>query len=232
MNVLNDQKIKTLALIPARGGSKGIPRKNIKQIAGKPLIAWTIEAALRSSLLDIVVVSTDDPEIAEVARQAGAQVPFIRPSILAQDDTPGIDAVLHALDQLPQYDSVLLLQPTSPLRTTEDIDACLHLAFERNAQSVVSVSEPETHPYWTYRLTKSQTLEPMIDAVPVARRQDLPTVMALNGAMYFADVKWLRSSGGFMGPETLAYVMTRERSIDLDTALDWKLAELLLKEFL
>lgn len=224
--------MKTFALIPARGGSKGIPRKYIKPIAGKPLIVWTIEAALRSSLLDAVVVSTDDLEIADVARRAGAQVPFMRPPELAQDQTPRLDPVMHALDQLPQYDSVLLLQPTSPLRTTEDIDACLRLAMQHDAQSVVSVSEPDTHPHWTYRLTARQTLERMIDAAPVARRQDLPAVMALNGALYFADANWLRRSGSLVGTETLAYVMSRERSVDLDTPLDWKFAELLLKESL
>lgn len=222
--------MKTFALIPARGGSKGIPRKNIKLIAGKPLIVWTIEAALRSTHLDAVVVSTDDPEIAEVARRAGAQMPFMRPSELAQDQTPGLDPVLHALDQLPQYDSVLLLQPTSPLRTTEDIDACLRLAKQHNAPSVVSVSEADTHPYWTYRLSEHQTLERMIDAAPIARRQNLPQVYALNGALYFADANWLRLNSSFVGAETLAYAMTRERSIDIDTPLDWKFAELLLKE--
>lgn len=222
----------TFALIPARGGSKGIPRKNIKLIAGKPLIVWTIEAALRSSLLDAVVVSTDDPEIAEVARQAGAEVPFMRPSKLAEDQTPGLDPVLHALDQLPQYDSVLLLQPTSPLRTTEDIDACLRLAMQQKASSVVSVSEADTHPYWTYRMTEDQALRKFVDAEPVARRQDLPQAVALNGAMYFADVNWLRRSGSLIGTETLAYVMARERSVDLDTPLDWKFTELLLKEIL
>jgi CMP-N,N'-diacetyllegionaminic acid synthase len=229
-NLSNEGSLNTFALIPARGGSKGIPRKNIKLIAGKPLIVWTIEAALRSSLLEAVVVSTDDPEIAEVARRAGAQVPFMRPAELAQDQTPGLDPVLHALDQLAEYDSVLLLQPTSPLRTTENIDACLTLAMQRHAPSVVSVSEPDTHPYWIYRLTESQTLERIVDAAPVARRQDLPVVMALNGAMYFADANWLRRNRSLVGAETLGYVMARERSIDLDTPLDWKLAELLLKD--
>lgn len=222
--------MKTLALIPARGGSKGIPRKNVKLIAGKPLIVWTIEAALRSSRLASVVVSTDDMEIADVARQAGAQVPFMRPTALAQDTTPGLDPVVHALSQLPQYDSMLLLQPTSPLRTTNDIDACLQLATERRARSVVSVSEPETHPYWTYRLSEKQTLERLVDTAPVARRQDLPPVFAVNGALYFAETDWLRSSNSLVGAETLAYVMPRERSFDLDTPLDWMLAELLLKE--
>ncbi len=227
---MKTNSLKVFGLIPARGGSKGIPRKNVKLIAGKPLIVWTIEAALRSSLLDAVVVSTDDPEIAEVARNAGAQVPFMRPPEIAQDKTSGLEPVLHALDQLPQYESVLLLQPTSPLRTTEDIDECLRMAKERNALSVASVSESLTHPYWTYRLGEFQTLSPMVDAAPIARRQDLPKVFALNGALYFSNANWLRRSRNFVGTDTLAYVMQRERAVDLDTSLDWKFAELLLKE--
>jgi len=222
--------VNTFALIPARGGSKGIPRKNIKLIAGKPLIVWTIEAALRSSLLSAVVVSTDDPEIADIARQAGAQVPFMRPAELAQDQTPGLDPVLHALDQLPQYDSVLLLQPTSPLRTTEDIDGCLNLVAQKNALSVVSVTEAVIHPYWAYRLNADQTMARFVDAAPIARRQDLPAAYALNGAMYFAEANWLRRSGSLVTAETLAYEMSTEHSVDLDTPLDWKFAELLLKE--
>lgn len=222
----------TFALIPARGGSKGIPRKNIKLIAGKPLIVWTIEAALRSSLVSAVVVSTDDTEIAEVARQAGAQVPFMRPAELAQDQTPGLDPVLHALDQLPQYDSVLLLQPTSPLRITDDIDGCLNFATKKKAPSVVSVAAADVHPYWMYRLHADQTMARFMDVAPVARRQDLPAFYSLNGAMYFADANWLRESGSLVGAETLAYVMSKEHSVDLDTPLDWKFAELLLKESL
>jgi CMP-N,N'-diacetyllegionaminic acid synthase len=222
----------TVGLIPARGGSKGIPRKNIKLIAGKPLIVWTIEAALRSTVLGAVVVSTEDPEIAEVARCAGALVPFMRPSKLARDQTPTIDPVLHALDQLPQYDSVLLLQPTSPLRATEDIDACLRLAEQHRAPSVVSVSETDAHPYWTYSIAADQTLKRLFDVALVTRRQDLPQVFSLNGALYFAYANWLRLNNSFLGTETLAYVMPRERSGDLDTPLDWKFAELLLKELL
>ena len=224
--------MKTFGLIPARGGSKGIPRKNIKLIAGKPLIVWTIEAALRSSLLSAVVVSTDDPEIADVARRAGAQVPFMRPAELAQDQTPGLNPVLHALDQLPQFDSVLLLQPTSPLRTTGDIEACLRLALKHNAPSVVSVTEAGTHPFWTYSMTEDLALRRFVDAEPIAQRQDLPQVFELNGALYFADANWLRSSGSMLGSETLAFIMPKERSVDLDTLIDWKFAELLLKETL
>ena len=222
--------MKTIGLIPARGGSKGIPGKNIKPIAGKPLIAWTIEAALRSALLDAVVVSTDDAEIAAVAREAGAMVPFLRPAALAQDSTPGIDPVLHALGLLPEFAAVLLLQPTSPLRSTGDIDACLQLAKSRQALTVVSVSEPDTHPYWTYRLGDDQSLQRFVDAAPVARRQDLPPVFALNGALYYAQSEWLRQSKRLVGAETVAYVMPRERSVDIDNLLDWRLAELLLKE--
>jgi len=222
--------LKVLALVPARGGSKGIPRKNVKRIAGKPLIAWAIEAALRSPLLAAVAVSTEDQEIAEIARQWGAQVPFLRPPELAQDDTPGIDPVLHALDQLPEFDAVLLLQPTSPLRTTEDIDGCVGLALARQLPSVVSVSEPEKHPYWMYRLGTDQRLQALMDVPPASCRQELPPVYVLNGALYFARTNWLRQHRTFVTAETVAYIMPQERSVDLDSPLDWKLAELLLKE--
>lgn len=224
--------VNTLGLIPARGGSKGIPRKNIKLMASKPLIVWTIEAALRSSLLSAVVVSTDDIEIAEVARLAGAQVPFMRPPELAQDQTPGLDPVLHALDRLPQYDSVLLLQPTSPLRTAEDIDGCLNLAEQKNALSVVSVTEAATHPYWAYRLTADQKMTRFMDTAQITRRQDLPAAYALNGAMYFAQANWLRRNRSLVTAETLAYEMSIDHSVDLDTPFDWKFAELLLKDSL
>lgn len=220
----------TFGLIPARGGSKGIPRKNIRLIAGKPLIAWTIEAALRSSLLDAVVVSTEDEEIAEVARRHGAQVPFLRPTALAQDNSPGIDPVLHALDALPQHTSVLLLQPTSPLRRTDDIDRCLQLARQQGLKSVVSVVEADSHPFWTYRLTEDAALRRFVEAAPVARRQDLPPAYVLNGALYYADAAWLRQSRTLVDADTRALVMAREHSVDIDTPLDWRFAELLLKE--
>jgi len=222
--------MKVLALIPARGGSKGIPRKNVRSIAGKPLIAWTIEAALRSSMLKEVVVSTDDLEIAEVAQQWGARTPFMRPPELALDNTPGIDPVLHALDMLSGFDAVLLLQPTSPLRSTEDIDNCIALAERTNAQCVVSVCEPAQHPYWTYRLDGVGHLQPLQDLPFVSRRQELPPVYAANGALYFARTTWLQEKRTFITPETMGFVMPSDRSVDLDTAMDWKLAELLMKE--
>ncbi|MGQ0684311.1 acylneuraminate cytidylyltransferase family protein [Bradyrhizobium sp.] len=222
--------MKVLGLIPARGGSKGIPRKNIKLMAGKPLIAWTIETALKSSLLASVVVSTDDQEIGEVARRHGAQIPFVRPSELARDDTPGVDPVLHALEALPEFDAVLLMQPTSPLRTVEDIEGCIRLAERVEAGCVVSVSEPIQHPYWMYRLDPEQHLQPFVATKHVTCRQDLPVVYAANGALYFARREWLQSRRTFIAADTVGYVMPVERSVDLDSPLDWKLAELLLKE--
>lgn len=222
-----DQRI--LGLIPARGGSRGIPRKNIKPLHGKPLLAWTIEAALRSTFLDAVVVSTDDEEIGRVAADWGAEVPFLRPRELAQDETPGIDPVLHALEQLPDFDTVVLLQPTSPLRTTDDIDQCIELARSSGAPSVVSVTEAAKHPYWMYRLGPDLRLKALIAAPPVTRRQDLPPVYSMNGAVYFARADWLRRHRTFVTDETVAYIMPPERSVDLDSMLDWQMAELLLR---
>jgi len=222
--------MKVLGLIPARGGSKGIPRKNIRTIAGRPLIAWTIETALKSSRLASVVVSTDDQEISEVARRHGAQVPFMRPSELAQDDTPGVDPVLHALDLLPEFDAVLLMQPTSPLRSVGDIDGSIRLAEQTGAGCVVSVAQPSQHPYWMYLLDPEQYLQPFVAAKHVTRRQDLPPIYAANGALYFARREWLQSRRTFIAADTVGYVMPAERSVDLDSPLDWKLAELLLKE--
>lgn len=219
-----------LALIPARGGSKGIPRKNIREIAGKPLIAWTIEAALASPGVDEVVVSTEDEEIAEVSRRWGARTPFLRPAELAGDETPGIDPVLHAIDLLPSHDAVLLLQATSPLRTAEDIGGILALAAKAEAQAVVSVCEPQDHPDWMYGLGADSRLQPLRSATAAARRQDLPPVYALNGAMYFARTAWLREARGFLTERTFGYPMPAERSVDIDTSFDWRVAEMLLRD--
>ena len=224
------QRVTAIAVVPARGGSKGIPRKNVKSLAGRPLIAWTIAAALEARRFERVVVSTDDEEIAEIARGAGASVPFLRPAALARDDTPGIDPVLHALEQLPGFDEVAMLQPTSPLRTAADIAACIDFARARVAPAVVSVAPPRTHPYWTYTLSPTNQLEPIVPAAAsTARRQELPAVHALNGAIYYAQTAWLRRERTFIGPGTLGFVMSPEHSIDIDSPLDWRIAELLLQ---
>ena len=222
--------MKVLAVILARGGSKGIPRKNIKILGGKPLIAWTIEAALKAPSINRLVVSTEDEEIAAVAEQFGAEVPFKRPIAIAQDDTPGLDPVLHAIENSPGSDWVLLLQPTSPLRSVDDIEGIIKLCQEKGASSAVSVAEVSKHPFWMYQRSSDMRLQPMIpNRGEIMRRQDLPSVYALNGALYLARIDWLIGNQGFIGPETLGYVMPVERSVDLDTPLDWLWVEYLIE---
>lgn len=222
--------MKIFAIIPARGGSKGIPGKNIKPLAGKPLIAWTIEAALQAKGIDRVIVSTEDEEIALVAKQFGAEVPFMRPLALAQDDTPGFAPVLHAIERLPDFDWVLLLQPTSPLRSVADIESIIGLCREKHASSAVSITEVSEHPFWMYRRDEQQQLRPLIPNRPdIMQRQDLPPAYALNGALYLARTDWLIENQGFIGQETLGYVMPEDRSFDLDTPLDWQWVEFLME---
>lgn len=221
-----------LALIPARGGSKGVPRKNVRDIAGKPLIGWTIEAARRSGVFDRIVVTTEDPEIAAVARDCGADVPFMRPSELATDDAPGIAPVLHALDEMPGFDAFVLLQPTSPLRSAADIAGAVELARSRNASSLVSVCEPDAYPQWTYRMAADGVLSAWETATGAARRQELEPAYALNGAIYYADCGHVRKTGALVGPGTIGYQMPAERSVDIDTPLDWRIAEILLGDMI
>lgn len=217
-----------LAIVPARGGSKGLPRKNVQQLGNKPLIAWTIEAALASSFIDRVILSSEDEEIIRTARAWGCEVPFVRPSELAQDGTPGIDPVLHALAMLPGYDYIVLLQPTSPLRQTEDIDACIKLCAQGGA-ATVSVVEAKSNPFWMYTVNEENRLSPFLsDHGTYARRQDLPMLVVPNGAVYVARTDWLVGSQTFFSQETVAYPMPSERSIDIDTDLDLALAELML----
>jgi CMP-N,N'-diacetyllegionaminic acid synthase len=218
-----------LALIPARGGSKGVPRKNVRAIGGKPLIAWTIEAAQQARSVSRIVVSTEDEEIAEVARAHGAEVPFMRPHALAQDTTPGMDVVFHALDLLAPCDDVLLLQPTSPLRTAQDIDAIAELRSSTQAPAAVSVSAAPHPPQWMYRMERTAQLRPLLDEPAPVRRQDAEEVYVLNGALYSARRAWLLAHRSFMSAQTLGYVMPAERSVDIDTPLDWRWVELLMK---
>lgn len=217
-----------LAIIPARGGSKGVPRKNIREVAGKPLLVWTIAAAKNSAYIDRLILSSDDPEIIDVAKSWGCEVPFVRPAELAGDETPGIDPVLHALEKLPDYDYVVLLQPTSPLRTAEDIDACITLCEKKQAAACVSVTEPAHHPQWMYTLSDSGVLR-SLSAQRSVRRQDLPSVYALNGAVYVARVETLTQTRSFLSGEALAYVMPAMRSIDIDNELDLIVAACLLQ---
>ncbi|MED2256176.1 cytidylyltransferase domain-containing protein [Brevibacillus parabrevis] len=220
-----------LAIIPARGGSKGIPRKNIREVGGKPLLSWTIDEAKKSDFIDRLIVSTDDEEIADVARHNGVEVPFLRPENLAMDDTPGIAPVLHALEVLPGYDYVVLLQPTSPLRQVEDIDGCIEKCVIEQAKACVSVTLAEKTPYWMYHISENGLLKSVINIEKqFFRRQDIPPVFSLNGAVYMADSNWLQKTQSFLEQETVGYVMPKERSIDIDNEMDIVFFEALISQ--
>ncbi len=217
--MIGDSKV--LALITARGGSKGLPGKNIRPVQGRPLLAYTVDAARGAASVDRVVLSSDDEAIMQAARDCGCEVPFTRPAHLATDMATSIDVVLHALDALPGHGIVILLQPTSPMRTAADIDAACRQLLDSGAPACVSVTLAEQSPYWMYRVSDSQHLQPLLELPPGAtRRQDLPPVYTLNGAIYVARTDWLRRSRTFVKAETVAYRMPAERSIDIDTMDD------------
>lgn len=223
-------KPKILAIIPARGGSKGLPRKNIRKLAGKPLIAWTIAEAKKSKYINRLILSSEDDEIIEVAKQYGCEVPFKRPEELAQDDTSGIEPVLHAIQQCPGYDYIVLLQPTSPLRTVKDIDGCIEKLLYSDADFCVSVTVPEKSPYWMYTLENERMIPLLSKDQLIDRRQDLPKSYALNGAIYVAKVSRFIEKKSFIAENTLAYIMSNENSFDIDTLIDFKICEYLIKE--
>ena len=217
-----------LGLIPARGGSKGVPRKNIRPLAGRPLITWTIEAARRSRTIDRLVLSSDDPEIIAVATKFGAEAPFVRPAELATDEADAMSVVRHALAQFADpYDYLVLLQPTSPLRTADDIDATVARCADAGVPCV-SVCEPDKSPYWMFKCGADGRLVPLLAALP-KRRQDATAVAVLNGAVYAAETATLRRGADFLGPQTVYYMMPKERSIDIDRELDFDIAELIIK---
>ncbi len=224
-----------VAVLPARGGSKGIPRKNIKLLAGKPLIAWTIEAALAARSVDLVLTSTDDEEIAQVARKNGAQVPFLRPLELASDTASSEDVALHALSWLQQNERsqvefVLLLQPSSPLRSAEDIEAAIALQRDKRADAVVSVCET-SHPFqWFKNLGPNRELLPWQTGAGPSRRQDARPVYQLNGAIYLVRSSVVLKEKTFFPERTFGYLMPPEKSLDIDTPWEFYLAELILKD--
>jgi CMP-N,N'-diacetyllegionaminic acid synthase len=219
-----------LALIPARGGSKGIPRKNIRPFCGKPLLQWSIDVALAAPSVDRIVVSTDDPEIAAVALAGGAEVPFLRPAELASDTASGTAPVLHALEQLPEVCDVLLLQPTSPLRLVDDVEAIVALRRQARREAAVSVTPSSKHPAWMFALSPQQQLEPLLPSEEAGCRQQLPPAYALNGALYLASREFLEREHSFLTADTLGYVMPLERSVDIDGTLDWQWGEFLMQQ--
>ena len=222
--------MKTLAIIPARGGSKGIPGKNILPLAGIPLINWTINAASQAKGITRCIVSSDDMEIIKVAEQNGADIPFVRPASLATDSSSSVDVALHALSWLEErgesYDTVLLLQPTVPLRTGRDIENALELFWERKAPACVSVCKTFSHPFWEYTVSEDFCLHSLLGEQNF-HRQDLPEIYLRNGAIYVSSVKSLVAQKTFLLPETVAYIMPQERSVNIDNMLDFYMVETL-----
>ncbi len=228
---------KRIALIPARGGSKGLPRKNIRLLGGKPLIAWTIEAAIQSVCFTHVVVSTDDPEITEISKSFGAEVPFQRPPELASDTAKSINVIIHAVEffeeQGVNFQELALLQPTSPLRNAVDIERAVTVFNEKKAASrgraVVSVCQSEHSPLWMNTIAEDLSMADFLSKnIANLGRQSLKQYYRINGAIYLANIEYLKENNGFFGPKTYAYIMPQERSVDIDTELDLKFAEFLL----
>lgn len=218
-----NQSKRVLALIPARGGSKGLPRKNILKAAKWPLIAWTITAAQNSVVIDKLILSSEDDEIIEIAREWGCDVLFKRPFDLAGDAARSVDVVLHALKELPGYEYLILLQPTSPLRLSRDIDAAFDLMIKRGATSCVSVCEADQSPYLMYDMKDNGRLYGLLAPLKGAdRRQDLPPAYILNGAIYIIKVDQFLISKSFVNDDTVGYEMSKERSIDIDCSLDFE----------
>jgi len=229
-------ELTVLGIVPARGGSKGIIRKNIRLLDGKPLLAYTASAAKQSARLSRVLLSTDDPEIAEIGKSIGLDVPFLRPAELAVDSTPMIDVVLHAIrwgqSQGRDYDAVCLLQPTSPLRSASTIDRCIARLWERDVDCVVSVRPvpPEYNPHWVYFETAEGLLKPSVGGGdPVPSRQLLPPAYHRDGSVFAARTKSVLTHRSLYGTKTVGIVSPEGEACDLDTEEQWEMLERRLK---
>lgn len=227
------EKRKILALIPARGGSKGIKGKNIVELCGKPLIAYSILAGLESKYIDKVVVTTDSEEIAEVSKRFGAEVPFFRPAYLASDTAKTIDAVLHAVEWLREhgedYDILVLLQPTQPLRTGVDIDEAIETYMKNGMKAVVSVKEVDEHPILMRTINEKGYLDPLLPVNSTIRRQDMPSYYIVDGSIYINSIEELNHETS-LNDNSIPYIMAAEKSVDIDETKDLKMAEILCKE--
>ena len=224
-----------IAIIPARGGSKGLPKKNIKELDGKPLIAYTIEVAEQSRIFDRIIVSTDDKEIAEVAKKYGAEVPFIRPAELATDSADAMDVVIHALkwfkNKGEDFDYVMKLQPTSPLRTEQDIINSMDLIIQKDGDSIISVSECEHHPFWSNTLGLDLKMNHFINKeIRKKKRQKLPIYYRLNGAIFLSKTDKLITTKEWYGENSYGYIMDSKRAIDIDSEFDFDIATFLIKK--
>ncbi len=221
--------MKNLAIITARSGSKGLKDKNIKILKGKPLLAYTVEAALESGMFDCVHVSTDSEQYAQIAEEFGADVPFLRDAELATDTAGTWDTLRAAVKKYDEsgesFDTVTLLQPTSPLRDAEDIRQAFRVFEEKNADSVVSVCEVDHSPKICNTLGEADSMHGFIDTTVVGRRQDLGTFYRINGAIYIQKTDLLMNAGNLYGPKAYAYVMSKLHSVDIDDAFDFMVAE-------
>ncbi|MBN1788101.1 MAG: acylneuraminate cytidylyltransferase family protein [Sedimentisphaerales bacterium] len=224
---------KIICIIPARGGSKGLPRKNVLKICGKSLIAYTIEQALASKYIDTVLVSTEDEEIAKIAKSCGGEVPFMRPMELAQDDTPVTDALLHGLkwfeDKGQNFDIVVMLHTTSPLRAVEDIDSCIVKLVEEKADNVFSVTDSYRNPYFNMvEIVDGKVVQVKTGNYP--SRQSAPPVYDLNASVYVWWKDVLKKKPGVYYENSKVYLMPRERSVDIDDEIDFELVKLLMEK--
>ncbi len=224
--MFNNQKI--LALIPARGGSKGIKDKNIIFLAGKPLIAYSIEAAKYSKYIDDIIVTTDSEKIAEISKQYGASVPFMRPAELATDTSKTIDAVLHAIRTLEtmekKYDVLVLLQPTQPLRTDADIDKAIEVYYKNKEDGLVSVSPVDDSPLLIRAISNDGKLLNLLSQNSTCRRQDMPEYYKVNGCIYINKIEEINENTSF-NDNKIPFIMTKEHSIDIDELSDLCIAE-------
>lgn len=220
-----------LAIIPARSGSKGLPHKNIKLLNDKPMIAYTIEAAIRSGVFDEVIVSTDDIQYAEIAKQYGATVPFLRDKHLAQDQTTTTEVIVDLVEKLKnqgkEYDYIMVLQPTSPLRRENDIIGSVKMLFEKNANTIVSMCECEHPIEWTSKLEDDKRLDGFLTATN-RRRQEEGVSYRLNGAIYLTKIDYYLKYKDFYREDCYAYIMDKYSSIDVDDIYDFKYAEVVM----
>ena len=218
-----------VGLIPARGGSKGIPRKNIRNFCGKPLIYWTIKAAIKANCFDRLIVSTDDLEIAKIAKMAGAEVPFIRPEHLANDEASGYSVVKNLLENIPEAEKIITLQPTSPLRRVEDIKGIIKFFKSSNTESVVSLTLANKHPSWMFNISSTNKMIPVTNEEIPSCRQQLSNVYVLNGSLYLGTRDFYIKEKKMITKNTLGYIMPKEISIDIDDEIDWEIAETIFK---
>jgi CMP-N,N'-diacetyllegionaminic acid synthase len=225
-----------LGIIPARGGSKRLPNKNIKKLINKPLIAYTIEAAKDCPYIDELMVTTDSMKIKKIAEKYGVNVPFLRPKHLATDTASSFDTVKHTINFYKyklnrKFDYFILLQPTSPLRTTKNIDAAMHFLFEKKADAVISISKMEHNPLKSNTVPKNLSLKNFQpDHVKNKRMQDLETYYRENGAIYILNIdRFLREKTYFIKDNIFGYIMKQRHSIDIDTKLDFLFAETIIK---